>query len=655
MKLRKIFALLAFLTGFVFLSGPIPAQASNCYVVSAGALTDGSACSGVVTVDNSVTSIADYAFANNHNITGIILPNGIVSIGHSTFEGSYLTSIILPSTVTTLGNGAFAGTPHLSSIQLDTGLTTIPDVAFEGSAISSLNIPSGVVSIGNNAFESSGISTVWLPNSLTSLGNYEFRYDNSLHTVNYCGSNAAIQNYSYGNSVSPNCGLFPPTFTLSSTSETATMGSSVTGYTITSLGGAITSFNISAALPAGLSFDTTTGLISGIPTAVTPATSYTIGAHNAQGDAYATYSIAVVTLTAPIFSLSSTSETSVPGRAIVGYSINSSGGRISNYSISPDISSTPGNGLIFSTTTGLISGTPTAVAPALTYTITAHNLVGTTSATYTITVLAQPAISISTGKIAISLSQETFTVGTSAYGEGLLDAPIICGGGVNPCNAELDFTSNKPALLTISPQSLVWTAGGWSAPQFFNIYTNANALNGLSETVTVTTSVSSQSAYYSGYSIPNMIFTLNAVPVAVAATPVPDPVQQSKIISLTPTTVDAGTSTPIVLSGSFIENIRNIEIGSTFLPAGSWVQTLSSLAFTLPGKSVGTYQIQIFNGSAPVLTPQNVTFSSAPISAVAPSVALIKQKALYIRCVNGSHIRISYGVTPTCPVGYVRK
>jgi hypothetical protein len=93
---------------------------------------------------------------------------------------------------------------------------------------------------------------------------------------------------------------------------------------------------------------------------------------------------------APVFSLSRSTETGVAGTAISGYTVNSTGGPIANYSISPAIS----NGLSFSTTTGLISGRPIAAAAAQTYTITGTNTTSSSTATYRITVNAVPAPAI---------------------------------------------------------------------------------------------------------------------------------------------------------------------------------------------------------------------------------------------------------------------
>jgi streptogramin lyase len=146
---------------------------------------------------------------------------------------------------------------------------------------------------------------------------------------------------------------------------------------------------------------------------------------------------------------------------------------------------------------------------------------------------------------------------------------------------------------------------------------------------------------------------LVAAPMAV---PVPDPVQQSKITALSVSTAIVGTSTPVTVSGTFVEKISAIHVNGVALAAGSWIQTSSSVAFTMPGKSAGTYQIQIYNGSAPVMKVQNFTFT-APIVVVVPTPApTVKQKVTYIRCAKpGRGTRVAYGINPTCPEGYVKK
>ena len=97
-----------------------------------------------------------------------------------------------------------------------------------------------------------------------------------------------------------------PTFALSSSSESKTVNTAITGYTITSTGGAIASYAISPASPAGLTFNTTTGLISGTPTSVAPATAYTITATNATSSTTQTFTLTVTAV--PVVATNSTAE-----------------------------------------------------------------------------------------------------------------------------------------------------------------------------------------------------------------------------------------------------------------------------------------------------------------------------------------------------------
>jgi len=172
-----------------------------------------------------------------------------------------------------------------------------------------------------------------------------------------------------------------PAFTLSSSSESKAQNIAISGYTISSTGGLIASYAISPSAPAGTSFSTSTGLLSGTPTAVQSATVYTITATNATGSATQTFTL-TVTVTAPAFTLSSSSESKVQNTAISGYTISSTGGLIASYAISP---SAPA-GTSFSTSTGLLSGTPTTVQSATAYTITATNATSTAAQTFTLTV-----------------------------------------------------------------------------------------------------------------------------------------------------------------------------------------------------------------------------------------------------------------------------
>jgi hypothetical protein len=91
-------------------------------------------------------------------------------------------------------------------------------------------------------------------------------------------------------------------------------------------------------------------------------------------------------LAAPAFTLSVVAETKTVGTSISGYRITPTdgGGTIASYAISP---SAPA-GTTFSTSTGLLTGTPTSTQSATAYTITAANATGSAARTFTLTVTA---------------------------------------------------------------------------------------------------------------------------------------------------------------------------------------------------------------------------------------------------------------------------
>jgi hypothetical protein len=94
-------------------------------------------------------------------------------------------------------------------------------------------------------------------------------------------------------------------------------------------------------------------------------------------------SIWVQRIARPVISLSATTETANVNAAINGYTVTSSGGTVASYSLTGTLPA----GLSFSTTTGRITGTPTAAQTATTYTITATNTSGSGTATFTLTVV----------------------------------------------------------------------------------------------------------------------------------------------------------------------------------------------------------------------------------------------------------------------------
>ena len=113
--------------------------------------------------------------------------------------------------------------------------------------------------------------------------------------VSYSPPTGTTTTTSSTTSTSTTVALAAPVFTLSSGSETKAQNTAITGYTIGSTGGVIASYSISPSAPTGTSFNTSTGLLSGTPSSVQSATTYTITATNATSSASQTFSLTVTT------------------------------------------------------------------------------------------------------------------------------------------------------------------------------------------------------------------------------------------------------------------------------------------------------------------------------------------------------------------------
>ena len=75
------------------------------------------------------------------------------------------------------------------------------------------------------------------------------------------------------------------------------------------------------------------------------------------------------------------------GTAIASNTPSSGGGGVASYSVAPPLPA----GLSLNTSTGVVTGTPTTATPTASYTVTAVNLGGSTTATLTLTVAGPPA------------------------------------------------------------------------------------------------------------------------------------------------------------------------------------------------------------------------------------------------------------------------
>ena len=173
-----------------------------------------------------------------------------------------------------------------------------------------------------------------------------------------------------------------PSIAFSPNSLTLIKDSLMTTATPSSTGGAVLSWSITPPLPSSLSFDTSTGAISGTPTVISSSTVYTVTASNSGGSDSTTITIVINDIPPSTLAYSGSPFTLTKDSAMTAATPTSSGGAVVSYSVSPTLPA----GLSMDTSTGVISGTPTAVTSSATYTITGTNSGGGTTTTVDIVV-----------------------------------------------------------------------------------------------------------------------------------------------------------------------------------------------------------------------------------------------------------------------------
>jgi hypothetical protein len=208
-------------------------------------------CTGLtsITIPESVTSIGANAFDGCSGLTSVAIPESVTSIGEYAFigcgltkvivsdiaawcnisfgvysnplesahhlysdENTEITDLIIPSSVTSIGYYAFEGCSGLTSVTIPSSVTSIGGRAFEGcSSLTSVTIPEGVTSIGGRAFEGcSSLTSVTIGNGVTFIGNYAFNCANLTKVVSLIEEPFAISSNVFCQDTKMNADLFVP-------------------------------------------------------------------------------------------------------------------------------------------------------------------------------------------------------------------------------------------------------------------------------------------------------------------------------------------------------------------------------------------------------------------------------------------------------------
>ncbi len=344
-----------------------------------------------------------------------------------------------------------------------------------------------------------------------------------------------------GNDVVITVNEAPPSgLTYSDNPATYTVGVTVTPNTPSSGGGAVVSYSVSPALPAGLILDTTTGVISGIPTAITPTATYTVTAMNGGGSTSVGVVITVNDVAPSGLTYSDNPATYTVGVPITPNMPSSSGGAVVSYAVSPALPA----GLTLDTTTGVISGPPTTPTAMATYTVTAMNSGGSTSVGVDITVVAAASsnadlsdLTLSSGTLAppfasgtttytasVSNATNSITVTPTSAGAGATIEVRVNGGsyvvvasgspsgllalnvGANTVDLRVtaaDLTTVKIYTITVTRAGPVTTNGGSGlAPDYASLAAAITALNAATMTdPVIITLTGNETAPAGGYAI----------------------------------------------------------------------------------------------------------------------------------------------------------
>ncbi|WP_196237396.1 putative Ig domain-containing protein [Bradyrhizobium elkanii] len=371
------------------------------------------------------------------------------------------------------------------------------------------------------------------------------------------------------------------------------------------------SYNISPSLPTGLAFNTSTGAITGTPSVTLATTSFTVTVTD-NNNATATNTFILTVNGAVTATTAVASTTLTVNRPATSFTpVTGAGGTPPlTYSVSPTLPA----GLSFNTTSGAITGTPTAAIAATTFTVTVTDQNSATAAN-TFSLAVNGAVTAAT-----AVASTTLTVNRPATSF----TPVTGGGGTVP----LTFTVSPtlPAGLSFNTASgtITGTPTATIGPTMFTV------------TVTDTNNATATNTF---------ILTVNAAVTATTA------------IAWTALTVNrlATSFTPVTGSGGAAPLTYSI---SPTLPTGLFMNPSNGAIIGMPVATITatTFTVTVTdNDHATATNTFSLTVNAAvtAATAVASTTLTVNRPATSFTPVIGAGGTnpLTYSVSPTLPAG----
>lgn len=133
------------------------------------------------------TTVGTNVFADNTDITSVVLANTITTIYEGEFSGcSKLATINVPTALATINKNAFYQDAALTTFDLSqvTSNVTIGDYAFAASGLTAVDL-THISTIGEGSFYQSKLTSLVVPNTLDNVGAYAFARIDTLTSVDF--------------------------------------------------------------------------------------------------------------------------------------------------------------------------------------------------------------------------------------------------------------------------------------------------------------------------------------------------------------------------------------------------------------------------------------------------------------------------------------